>query len=146
MHKHCRMCVNNDKDLAVCRREINIISNLTGHKNLICYVDRFSSFTGHLKKIDINAKILGCIIFTTSLYHPWSFLYSQINQTEAKVHEVLLLMPYHKVLSNQYCSTVPAQFRPLNKNMSTYSFALGAHAPTHERTVVYRFHRRWGWI
>ena len=55
-------------------------------------------------------------------------------------------MPYHKVLSNQYCSTVPAQFRPLNKNMSTYSFALGAHAPTHERTVVYRFHRRWGWI
>ena len=46
--------MNNDKDLAVCRREINIISNLTGHKNLICYVD------------------------------------SQINQTEAKVHEVLL--------------------------------------------------------
>ena len=37
----CRMCVNNDKDLAVCRREINIISNLTGHKNLICYVDRY---------------------------------------------------------------------------------------------------------
>ena len=35
-----RMCVNNDKDLSVCRREINIISNLTGHKNLICYVDR----------------------------------------------------------------------------------------------------------
>ena len=61
---HCRMCVNNDKDLAVCRREINIISNLTGHKNLICYVD------------------------------------SQINQTEAKVHEVLLLMPYHKVNYN----------------------------------------------
>ena len=61
MNYHCRMCVNNDKDLAVCRREINIISNLTGHKNLICYVD------------------------------------SQINQTEAKVHEVLLLMPYHKV-------------------------------------------------
>ena len=59
---HCRMCVNNDKDLAVCRREINIISNLTGHKNLICYVD------------------------------------SQINQTEAKVHEVLLLMPYNNVV------------------------------------------------
>jgi len=68
-----RMCVNNDKDLAVCRREINIISNLTGHKNLICYVD------------------------------------SQINQTEAKVHEVLLLMPYHKVhvlqLMNERLST-----------------------------------------
>ena len=67
MYYHCRMCVNNDKDLAVCRREINIISNLTGHKNLICYVD------------------------------------SQINQTEAKVHEVLLLMPYHKVNYILWC-------------------------------------------
>merc|ERR1719495_860360 len=56
-----RMCVNNDKDLAVCKREINIVSNLTGHKNLIEYID------------------------------------SSVVQTETGVHEVLLLMPYHKV-------------------------------------------------
>jgi len=56
-----RMCVNNDKDLSVCRREINIVSNLTGHKNLIEYID------------------------------------SSIVATEPGVHEVYLLMPYHKV-------------------------------------------------
>lgn len=56
-----RMCVNNDKDLSVCRREISIVSNLTGHKNLIEYID------------------------------------SSIAQTEPGVHEVFLLMPYHKV-------------------------------------------------
>jgi len=33
-----RMCVNNDKDLSVCRREINIVSNLSGHKNLIDFL------------------------------------------------------------------------------------------------------------
>jgi len=56
-----RMCVNNEKDLAVCKREINIISNLTGHKNLIEYVD------------------------------------SSVTVSEGGVHEVLLLMPYHRV-------------------------------------------------
>jgi len=56
-----RMCVNNEKDLSVCKREINIVSNLTGHKNLIEYID------------------------------------SSVVQTETGVHEVLLLMPYHKV-------------------------------------------------
>ena len=73
-----RMCVNNDKDLSVCRREINIVvstessykpqqlvialqSNLTGHKNLIEFID------------------------------------SSIVPTEPGVHEVYLLMPYHKV-------------------------------------------------
>jgi len=56
-----RMCVNNEKDLAVCKREINIISNLNGHKNLIEYVD------------------------------------SAVSASDNGVHEVLLLMPYHKV-------------------------------------------------
>jgi len=56
-----RMCVNNEKDLSVCKREISIVSNLSGHKNLIEYID------------------------------------SSIVQTEPGVHEVLLLMPYHKV-------------------------------------------------
>eukprot|EP00092_Neocalanus_flemingeri_P021728 GFUD01023571.1.p1 GENE.GFUD01023571.1~~GFUD01023571.1.p1 ORF type:complete len:636 (+),score=131.91 GFUD01023571.1:37-1944(+) len=56
-----RMCVNNEKDLSVCKREINIVSNLNGHKNLIEYID------------------------------------SSVVQTETGVHEVLLLMPYHKV-------------------------------------------------
>jgi len=56
-----RMCVNNDRDLSVCKREINIVSNLNGHKNLIEYID------------------------------------SSVVQTEPGVHEVLLLMPYHKV-------------------------------------------------
>jgi len=56
-----RMCVNNDKDLAVCKREINIVSNLNGHKNLIEYID------------------------------------SSVTSGDNGVHEVLLLMPYHKV-------------------------------------------------
>jgi len=56
-----RMCVNNDKDLSVCRREINIVSNLSGHKNLIDFLD------------------------------------SSIVPTAPGVHEVYLLMPYHKV-------------------------------------------------
>jgi len=56
-----RMCVNNEKDLAVCKREINIVSNLTGHKNLIEYVD------------------------------------SSVSSSDTGVHEVMLLMPYHKV-------------------------------------------------
>ena len=80
-----RMYVNNDKDLAVCKREIrfeifyiyqvpwlvllalemklpcSIVSNLNGHANLIGYVD------------------------------------STISLLDGDVHEVLLLMPYHKV-------------------------------------------------
>jgi len=56
-----RMYVNNDKDLAVCKREISIVSNLNGHPNLIGYVD------------------------------------STISLLDGGVHEVLLLMPYHKV-------------------------------------------------
>ncbi|KAL7296695.1 hypothetical protein TKK_0010109 [Trichogramma kaykai] len=34
-----RMYVNNDHDLNVCKREIQIASNLSGHKNIIGYVD-----------------------------------------------------------------------------------------------------------
>lgn len=34
-----RMFVNNERDLAVCKREISIVSNLNGHANLIGYVD-----------------------------------------------------------------------------------------------------------
>ncbi|XP_057337940.1 BMP-2-inducible protein kinase isoform X2 [Microplitis mediator] len=34
-----RMYVNNDNDLNVCKREIQIASNLSGHKNIIGYVD-----------------------------------------------------------------------------------------------------------
>jgi len=68
-----RMCVNNEKDLAVCKREINIVSNLTGHKNLIEYVD------------------------------------SCVSSSDNGVHEVMLLMPYHKVhvlqLMNEKLST-----------------------------------------
>ncbi|TRY81023.1 hypothetical protein TCAL_15526 [Tigriopus californicus] len=55
-----RMFVNNDKDLAVCKREINIVSNLNGHPNLIGYVD------------------------------------SSLSLLDGEVHEILLLMPYHK--------------------------------------------------
>jgi len=77
-----RMCVNNDKDLSVCKREINIVSNLTGHKNLIEYID------------------------------------SSVVQTETGVHEVLLLMPYHKVhmlqLMNDRLSTGFTEAEVLN--------------------------------
>ena len=55
-----RLFVNNDKDLAVCKREISIVSNLNGHKHLIGYID------------------------------------SSISLIDNGVHEVLLLMPYHK--------------------------------------------------
>ncbi|KAJ8669665.1 hypothetical protein QAD02_000924 [Eretmocerus hayati] len=41
-----RMYVNNEHDLNVCKREIQIASNLSGHKNMIGYVD--SSIT-HVK-------------------------------------------------------------------------------------------------
>lgn len=34
-----RMHVNNDHDLAACRREIQIVSTLNGHKNIIGYID-----------------------------------------------------------------------------------------------------------
>jgi len=77
-----RMCVNNEKDLSVCKREINIVSNLTGHKNLIEYID------------------------------------SSVVQTETGVHEVLLLMPYHKVhvlqLMNDRLSTGFTEVEILN--------------------------------
>ena len=36
--------------------------------------------------------------------------YSQINQTEAKVHEVLLLMPYHKVPTASHFETLTKHF------------------------------------
>eukprot|EP00095_Tigriopus_kingsejongensis_P012693 maker-scaffold22_size673200-snap-gene-5.37 protein:Tk12693 transcript:maker-scaffold22_size673200-snap-gene-5.37-mRNA-1 annotation:"Actin-regulating kinase " len=55
-----RMFVNNEKDLAICKREINIVSNLNGHPNLIGYVD------------------------------------SSLTMLEGDIHEILLLMPYHK--------------------------------------------------
>jgi len=34
-----RMHVNNEHDLAACKREIQIVSTLNGHKNIIGYVD-----------------------------------------------------------------------------------------------------------
>jgi len=55
-----RIFVNNDKDLAVCKREISIVQNLNGHANLIGYVD------------------------------------SSVTLLDGGIHEVLLLMPYHK--------------------------------------------------
>ena len=69
MHDFCRMCVNNDKDLAVCRREINIISNLTGHKNLICYVDRYLKLVNRYYIIMYDIKYIFIIQFD-SLMQP----------------------------------------------------------------------------
>lgn len=42
-----RMHVNNDHDLAACRREIQIVSTLNGHKNLIGYIDSSISHTNN---------------------------------------------------------------------------------------------------
>jgi len=42
-----RMHVNNDHDLATCRREIQIVSTLNGHKNLIGYIDSSISHTNN---------------------------------------------------------------------------------------------------
>ncbi|XP_015590213.1 BMP-2-inducible protein kinase isoform X2 [Cephus cinctus] len=42
-----RMYVNNEHDLNVCKREIQIASNLSGHKNIIGYVDSSISHTGN---------------------------------------------------------------------------------------------------
>jgi len=55
-----RIFVNNEKDLAVCKREISIVTNLNGHPNLIGYVD------------------------------------SSVTLLDGGIHEVLLLMPFHK--------------------------------------------------
>ncbi|XP_011335247.1 AP2-associated protein kinase 1 isoform X2 [Ooceraea biroi] len=41
-----RMYVNNEHDLNVCKREIQIASNLSGHKNIIGYVDSNITHTG----------------------------------------------------------------------------------------------------
>uniref|UniRef100_A0A0C9R9B2 AAK1_0 protein n=2 Tax=Fopius arisanus TaxID=64838 RepID=A0A0C9R9B2_9HYME len=41
-----RMYVNNEHDLNVCKREIQIASNLSGHKNIIGYVDSSITHTG----------------------------------------------------------------------------------------------------
>lgn len=41
------MHVNNDHDLAACRREIQIVSTLNGHKNLIGYIDSSISHTNN---------------------------------------------------------------------------------------------------
>ncbi|CAO1400505.1 unnamed protein product, partial [Diamesa tonsa] len=42
-----RMYVNNEQDLAVCKREIQITSNLAGHKNLIGYIDSCITSVGN---------------------------------------------------------------------------------------------------
>jgi len=42
-----RMHVNNDHDLAACRREIQIVSTLNGHKNLIGYIDSSITHTNN---------------------------------------------------------------------------------------------------
>ncbi|XP_030306007.1 BMP-2-inducible protein kinase [Calypte anna] len=34
-----RMCVNNVPDLNICKREITIMKELSGHKNIVCYLD-----------------------------------------------------------------------------------------------------------
>ncbi|XP_012264395.2 AP2-associated protein kinase 1 isoform X2 [Athalia rosae] len=41
-----RMYVNNEHDLNICKREIQIASNLSGHKNIIGYVDSSITHTG----------------------------------------------------------------------------------------------------
>ncbi|XP_075215855.1 numb-associated kinase [Lycorma delicatula] len=42
-----RMYVNNEHDLSIARREIQIASNLSGHKNIIGYVDSSITHTGN---------------------------------------------------------------------------------------------------
>ncbi|KAK2720688.1 hypothetical protein QYM36_004542 [Artemia franciscana] len=42
-----RMYVNNEHDLNVCKREIQIVSTLNGHKNLIGYVDSSTNPVGN---------------------------------------------------------------------------------------------------
>ncbi|CAB0005622.1 unnamed protein product [Nesidiocoris tenuis] len=42
-----RMYVNNDHDLGVCDREIQIASNLNGHKNIVSYIDSCITPTGN---------------------------------------------------------------------------------------------------
>ncbi|CAH8581546.1 unnamed protein product [Schistosoma mattheei] len=56
-----RTCVNNNHDLSVCKREINIVSSLS-HKNIIRYVDS--------KIIDIQQGIYEVLLLTT--YYPGS--------------------------------------------------------------------------
>ncbi|XP_011689691.1 PREDICTED: uncharacterized protein LOC105451122 [Wasmannia auropunctata] len=47
-----RMYVNNEHDLNVCKREIQIASNLSGHKNIIGYVDSsISRITGEIHEL-----------------------------------------------------------------------------------------------
>ncbi|KAG8229576.1 hypothetical protein J437_LFUL009558 [Ladona fulva] len=42
-----RMYVNNEYDLSICKREIQIASNLSGHKNIIGFVDSSITHTGN---------------------------------------------------------------------------------------------------
>ncbi|CAH1407984.1 unnamed protein product [Nezara viridula] len=42
-----RMYVNNEHDLCICKREIQIASSLSGHKNIIGYVDSSITHTGN---------------------------------------------------------------------------------------------------
>jgi len=42
-----RMYVNNEHDLNICKREIQIASNLSGHKNIIGFVDSSITLTGN---------------------------------------------------------------------------------------------------
>jgi len=42
-----RMHVNNEHDLAACRREIQIVSTLNGHKNIIGYIDSSITHVGN---------------------------------------------------------------------------------------------------
>ena len=41
------MHVNNEHDLAACRREIQIVSTLNGHKNIIGYIDSSITHVGN---------------------------------------------------------------------------------------------------
>jgi AP2-associated kinase len=42
-----RMFVNNEQDLVVCKREIQIASSLSGHKNIMKYVDSSITVTSN---------------------------------------------------------------------------------------------------
>ena len=66
-----------------------------------------------LKSVTYRPTLRKCRGGPVKKKHPVWFTtvcYSQINQTEAKVHEVLLLMPYHKVPTASHFETLTKHF------------------------------------
>lgn len=65
-----RMHVNNEADLAACRREIQIVSTLNGHKNIIGYVD---STIGHAGQ-GVFEVLLLMPYYKCAIFHSLFFL------------------------------------------------------------------------